>query len=251
MGVYALIRVFTLIFTDDVFIDSALLGVGVLTIFSGGIGALVQTNIRKVFSYLIICHIGFMVAGLGLFNELALAGMMFYLIHDILVKTNLFFVSGLIYKIKGSDDMRELGGMYKTHPMLSLLLAIPLFSLVGIPPLSGFWPKISLILGAIEVENFLVMGMLLFGSLITLIIIARLWAKVFWEPGDQLKNRKDFLYFSDFSSTRKIFVIVPIAMLAAVSIYVGFGAEHINTLAERVAGELLYTKPYIQTVLGK
>jgi multicomponent Na+:H+ antiporter subunit D len=251
VGVYALIRVFTLLFTDDVFIDTVLTGVGVFTIFSGGIGALVQTNIRKVFSYLIICHIGFMIAGLGLFNKLALAGMMFYLIHDILVKTNLFFVSGLIYRIKGSDDMRELGGMYKTHPLISLLLAIPLFSLVGIPPLSGFWPKISLILGAVEEGNYLVTGMLLFGSFITLYIIARLWAKVFWKAGDQLKIRKDFVYFSDFSQTRRIFVIVPVVMLAAVSVYVGFGAEHINTLAERVAGELLDTKPYIQTVLGK
>lgn len=251
IGVYALIRVFSLLFTDDVFIDTALIGVGVLTIFSGGIGSLVQTNIRKVFSYLIICHIGFMIAGLGLFNELALAGMMFYLIHDILVKTNLFFVSGLIYKIKGSDDMRVLGGMYKSHPMISLLLAVPLFSLVGIPPLSGFWPKISLILGALEAENFLVTGMLLFGSFITLFIIARLWAKVFWKPGDQLKVRKDFVYFSDYSKTRKIFVLIPVIMLAIVSLYVGFGAEHINMLAERVAGELLDTKPYIQTVLGK
>lgn len=251
VGVYALIRVFTLLFTDDVFIDTVLTGVGVLTIFSGGIGALVQTNIRKVFSYLIICHIGFMVVGLGLFNGLALSGMMFYLVHDILVKTNLFFVSGLIYKIKGSDDMRELGGMYKSHPMISLLLAIPLFSLVGIPPLSGFWPKISLILGAVEQGNYLVTGMLLFGSFITLFIIARLWAKVFWKSGDQLKIRKDFVYFSDFSQTRRIFVIVPVVMLTVVSLYVGFGAEHINTLAERVAGELLDTKPYIQTVLGK
>jgi len=251
VGVYALIRVFTLLFTDDVFIDTVLIGVGVLTIFSGGIGSLVQTNIRKVFSYLIICHIGFMIAGLGLFNELALAGMMFYLIHDILVKTNLFFVSGLIYKIKGSDDMRVLGGMYKSHPLISLLLAIPLFSLVGIPPLSGFWPKISLILGALEAENFLVTGMLLFGSFITLFIIARLWSKVFWKPGDQLKIREDFTYFSDYSRTRKTFVLIPVIMLAVVSLYVGFGAEHINTLAERVAGELLDTKPYIQTVLGK
>jgi multicomponent Na+:H+ antiporter subunit D len=251
VGVYALIRVFTLLFTDDVFIDTVLLGVAVLTIFSGGIGSLVQTNIRKVFSYMIICHIGFMIAGLGIFNELALAGMMFYLIHDIVVKTNLFFVSGLIYKIKGSDDMRVLGGMYKSHPMISLLLAIPLFSLVGIPPLSGFWTKISLILGALEAENFLVTGMLLFGSFITLFIIARLWAKVFWKPGDQLKIREDFTYFSDYSRTRKTFVLIPVIMLAVVSLYIGFGAEHINTLAEKVAGELLDTKPYIQTVLGK
>lgn len=251
VGIYALIRVFSLLFTGDVFIDKVLLGVGVLTIFSGGIGALVQTNIRKVFSYLIICHIGFMIAGLGLFSELALAGMMFYLIHDILVKTNLFFVSGIIHKIKGTVDMRKLGGLYKEYPLISLLLAIPLFSLVGIPPLSGFWPKISLLLGALEAENYIVTGMLLFGSFITLFIIGKLWAKVFWKPGNAQMEIKNFVYFSDFSRTRKIFMVAPIVFLAAVSLYVGFGAEHINILAERVASELLDSKPYIQTVLGK
>lgn len=251
VGVYALIRVFSLIFVGDVFIDRVLIGVAVLTIFSGGIGALVQTNIRKVFSYLIICHIGFMIAGLGLFNELALMGMMFYLIHDILVKTNVFFIAGLIYKIKGTDDMRKLGGMYASHPMLSLLIAIPLFSLVGIPPLSGFWPKISLILGGVEAADYLVVAAILFGSVITLFVIAKMWAQVFWKPSPNLDVRSNFPYFARLSRSRKLFIILPIVFLTAVTLYVGFGAEHIQVLSERVAGELLDTKPYIDTVFGK
>ena len=79
VGVYALIRIFSLIFLDDVFLDDILLVVAVLTIFSGAIGSLVQKNVRKIFSYLIICHIGFMIAGLGMGTEIAFAGMVFFL----------------------------------------------------------------------------------------------------------------------------------------------------------------------------
>ena len=164
VGVYALIRVFTLIFVGDVLLDEILIVIAVLTLFSGGIGALVQKNMRKVFSYLIICHIGFMIAGLGMFTELAIAGAIFYLIHDIVVKTNLFMISGIIYRIKGSNNIKSLGGLYKEYPKLSLLMTIPFFSLIGIPPLSGFWPKISLIVSSFNTQNYLVLGCLLYTS---------------------------------------------------------------------------------------
>src|SRR5690606_29168570 len=134
-----------LIFVGDAFLDTIILTIGALTLFSGGLGALVQNNIVKVFSYLIICHIGYMILGLGLFTQVAIAAAIFYLIHDIIVKTNLFMVTGLIHRIKGSYSMRNLGGLYAKYPLLSLLMAIPLFSVAGIPPLSGFWPKLSLI----------------------------------------------------------------------------------------------------------
>ena len=93
VGVYALLRVFTLIFHGDDFINTLLIVIAIFTLISGGVGALVQNNIRKIFSYLIICHIGYMIAGLGMFTEIAIAGAIFYLIHDIVVKTNLFMSS--------------------------------------------------------------------------------------------------------------------------------------------------------------
>lgn len=251
VGIYALIRVFSLIFVGDIFIDQVLIGVAVLTIFSGGIGALVQKNIRKVFSYLIICHIGYMLSGLGVFNEIALAGAVFYLFHDIVVKTNLLMIAGLIRKIRGTENTHEMGGLYTSHPKITLLISISLFSLVGIPPLSGFWPKLSLILGSLEAEHYLIAGMIIFGSVITLIIIARMWAQVIWKPVPELVRRSQFQYFDNMRSTKKIVILVPIVLLSLVSLYIGFGAEHIQVLSERIAGELIDTKPYIDTVLGK
>ncbi|NEN24668.1 Na+/H+ antiporter subunit D [Cryomorpha ignava] len=251
VAVYALIRVFSVVFVVDEFFSQLFIILAVITIFSGGIGALVQTNIRKFFSYLIICHIGYMIIGLGLFNEIALAGMVFYLIHDVVIKTNLFLISGVIVKIKGTSDMRKLGDIYNDYPKLALLFALSLFSLIGIPPLSGFWPKVSLILGGMEADNYLTVGFILFGSFITLVVVAKLWAQVFWKSSANLEEHEDFSYFNKLRKRRKVAILFPVVFLTLVTLYIGFGAESVNTLATRIAGELINVQPYIDTVMGK
>ncbi|WP_037317681.1 proton-conducting transporter membrane subunit [Salegentibacter sp. Hel_I_6] len=250
VGVYALVRVFTLIFVDDVFLDQILLVLAIFTLFSGALGALVQNNIRKVFSYLIICHIGYMIVGLGMFTEVAIAGTIFYLVHDIVVKTNLFMISGLVYRIKGSNSMRALGGFYANYPKLSLLMFIPLFSLVGIPPLSGFWPKISLITASFDSESYWSLAAIIFASFITLVVIAKLWAEVFWKDATEIPKRPKFRYFHKIKNIKRVQIIVPIVFLSIVSLYIGFGAEHIQTLSTRIASELMDNQQYIDAVLN-
>ena len=248
VGVYALLRTFTLVFEMDTFLETVFLTIAVLTLFSGAIGALVQNNIRKMFSYLVICHIGYMIAGLGMMTEVAVAGAIFYLVHDILVKTNLFMITGVIYRIKGTNSMKKLGGFYADHPMLSLLFAIPLFSLVGIPPLSGFWPKLSLIKAGFATENHIMIGGFLFASFLTLFVVVRFWAEVFWKSGDKLPKLKNFPYFNRLRTYRKVQILGPIVFLSIISLYVGFAAEHVQALSTRVAYELMHSEGYIEAV---
>lgn len=250
VGVYALLRTFTLIFTENDFLQDVLLVMAILTLISGGLGALIQNNLRKVFSYLIICHIGYMIIGLGLFTEVAIAGTIFYLIHDIIVKTNLFMVGGLIYRITGTNNMKLLGGLYANYPKLSLLMAIPLFSLVGIPPLSGFWPKLSLVTASINEEAWWSFGAILFASLVTMIVIAKVWAKVFWKDKLEFPKRINFRYFDKLSVVRKAQMVIPIVFLSLISLYIGFGAEHIQQVSNRVANELMNNQLYIDAVLN-
>ncbi len=249
VGVYALIRVFTLIFIDDLFLERMLLGIAVLTIISGGMGALIKNDIRKIFSYFIICHIGFMIGGLGIMTQTAIAGAMFYLIHDIIVKTNIFMVAGLVKKLTGRQDTRLLGGLYSTHPLLSLLMMIPLFSLVGVPPLSGFWPKIWLFEAALDGGFYFTFAAILFGSFITLFVVAKMWKRVFW--GKPLKpDSLGFALFDDEQPGAKFKFLLPIILLSVVSLYIGLGAEHIGNLSQTVAGELTNPQGYIEAVFG-
>jgi multicomponent Na+:H+ antiporter subunit D len=228
-----------------------LVSIACLTILSGGLGALVQNNIQKVFSFLIICHIGFMIAGLSMHSSVALTGAIFYMIHDIVVKGNLFMVGGLIYKIKGSNSMKDLGGFYGSYPKLSLLMLIPLFSLIGIPPLSGFWPKLSLLKGGFEGQHYILIGFILLGSFLTLFVIAKMWTMVFWKASTGIPRRPNFRYFGDLKFKDKLNMVIPIAILAVVSLYIGFFAEHIQLLSERISFELMHPEGYIEAVLGK
>ncbi len=250
VGVYALLRVFTLIFVGDPFLQNLMIGLAIITLISGALGALVQKNIRKIFSYLIISHIGFMIAGLGLMSKVALAGAVFYLVHDIVVKTNLFMVSGLIYKITGSNNIEKSSGLYAKYPLLSLVMAIPLFSVVGIPPLSGFWPKLSLIWAAAADQQYLLIAAMLLASFLTLFVIARIWTEVFWKDRSNFKPRRDFVFYRKLKPIKIKLIWIPILFLGILSLYIGFAAEHIQLLANKVADNLLNTEPYLRAVLG-
>lgn len=248
VGVYALFRIFTLVFVPDDFIKIVFIGVGVLTILTGCFGLLIKRNVRRLFSYMIVCHIGFMIGGLGVFNEIVLVGVLFYLFHDIIVKTNLFLVSGLIRDLRGTTNMDKLGGLYADYPKISLVMAIVLFSLAGIPPLSGFWPKVYLIEGSLIENNYVYIGALLLGSFVTLYVIARMWADVFWKNPPKPEELEDS--FKDSSLSRKSLLVAPVVLLAAVSLYIGLGAESFIRISEHIAGEMMDTTPYIEAVLG-
>ncbi len=219
-----------------------------MTILTGAFGALIKSNIRRIFSYLIVCHIGYMIGGLGLYSEVAFTGALFYLIHDIMIKTNLFLVSGLIRNLNGSSNIEKIGGLYTRFPKISLLIGVVLFSLVGTPPLSGFWPKIDLFRAGFSADNYYFVIALILGSFVTLYVIARLWAEVFWKI--QPETSSDFLDFKKWPKAKQNLLIAPIIMLAVVSLYLGFGAEHIVVLVERIAGEFLDPSIYIKAVLG-
>ncbi len=249
VGLYALFRVFTLIFIPNDFIKTVFIILAIMTILTGAFGAIIRNNIRRLFSYLIVCHIGFIVGGLGLYTKVAFMGAIFYLIHDIMVKTNLFLISGLIRQLRGSMNMSKIGGLYAAYPKISLLIAVVLFSLVGIPPLSGFWPKIYLFEAAFSVKNYAFIGSLILASFITLFVIAKLWSEVFWKEASTADIITD--NFEPLSAARKTLLILPIGILACSSLFIGLNAEFIIQVADRISNEMLNTKPYIQAVLGK
>jgi len=249
VGIYALFRVFTLIFIPDDFVRTLMITLAVFTVLTGCFGALIKRNIRRMFSYLIVCHIGFMVGGLGLFSEIALMGALFYLFHDIMAKTNLFLIAGLIRQLRGTMDMDKLGGIYDEYPKLSLLTALVLFSLVGVPPLSGFWPKVYLFEASFMAHQYVFVGAVIAGSFVTLYVIARLWTEAFWKKSPVIEEPSTNR-FELMGVFKKTLLVLPVALLAFVSLYIGFGAENIIAVVRRIATEMMDPTPYIQAVLG-
>ena len=155
VGVYALIRMFCLVFTFDIaYTHGLLLVAAILTMVTGVIGAAAFNEFRRILSFHIISQVGYMVLGLALFTPLALAGTVFYLLHHMIVKANLFLISGVARRTGNSFNLANLGGFYSSRGFLAVLFFIPAFSLAGFPPLSGFWAKMILIRASLEIELY-------------------------------------------------------------------------------------------------
>jgi len=246
VGVYALIRVFTLIFVHDTgFTHTLLLVIAGLTMVTGVLGAVAQGEFRRVLSFHIISQIGYMILGLALFTPLALAGSVFYVAHHIIVKTNLFLVSGVVKRLHGTLELKKLGGLYQSMPLLALLFLVPALSLAGIPPLSCFFAKLSLVLAGLEKGEYLIVAVSLAVSLLTIFSMMKLWNEAFWKPLPQDEE----ISRPPITKQEWIALLAPIAALAAVTVAIGLGASPVFDLALRAGEQLMNPSAYIQAVL--
>ncbi|WDZ93779.1 Na+/H+ antiporter subunit D [Nocardiopsis sp. HUAS JQ3] len=199
VGVYAIIRTQTLLFPGEQ-LNDLLMVVALATMIMGILGAVAQTDIKRLLSFTLISHIGYMVFGVALGSEQGMAGAVFYVAHHITVQTTLFLITGLIERRGGSTSLDHLGGLVRIAPILAVLFFIPAMNLGGIPPLSGFLGKLGLIQAGVEAGTplaYALVGASVLTSLLTLYVIARVWNYAFWrtpsegmvaEPGTVLED---------------------------------------------------------------
>jgi multicomponent Na+:H+ antiporter subunit D len=243
VGVYACIRVFTLVYQGhQEFLSGLLLVIGVLTMITGVLGAASQFFIPRILSFHIISQIGYMIVGLGFFTRGAIAATVFYIVHHILVKSNLFLIGGIIGRKTGTQALAKTGGLYKKSPWLAILFLIPAMSLGGIPPLSGFFAKFVLVREGIALGEGLVIAAALAVGLLTLYSMIKIWNEAFWKSppaGDKLPNRPVPLMMT-----------LPTLALAACTITFGIFPGFFIDVAERAADQIVNPQSYIEAVLG-
>jgi multicomponent Na+:H+ antiporter subunit D len=244
VGVYALIRSFTLLFTQDtIYTHTVILISAGLTMLIGVLGAIVQRDLRRVLSFQVVSHIGYMLMGLGLLTPLGLAGSVFYMVHHMIVITVLFLVGGIIYRLGGTYELRQLGGLYRDYPGVACLFLLPALSLAGIPPLSGFIAKLGLVRAGLEAQHISIVVIALGVGLLTLLSMAMVWSEVFWKSAPYA--------ITPHLPAGQAWLFLPVVGLVILSVVLGLGAEAVLPLATRVADQLLHPADYIQTVLGR
>jgi len=249
VGVYALIRAYTLFFhTQFDVVQDVLLFLAGATMVTGVLGAAVQYEIRKILSFHIISQIGYMVMGLAIGSSLAIAGAIFYTIHHIIVKTNLFLIAGLVIRKCGTADLKKIGGLYKWAPGLSLLFFIPAFSLGGIPPLSGFWAKFTVIRAGLEGQHYLLVTVALLVGVLTLFSMTKIWAEAFWKNKEQADTDTDTDPYA--GKTLPVSMTAPCIVLAAMTVALGLFSNPLFVLAQTASDQLLDPATYIETVLN-
>ncbi|HED30418.1 MAG TPA: Na+/H+ antiporter subunit D [Prosthecochloris aestuarii] len=253
VGVYALMRVFTTVFCyeDAAFIHQVLLWIAGFTMVTGVLGAVAQYDVRKLLSFHIISQIGYMIFALAIQSPLALAGGLFYMLHNIAAKTGLFYMSGVIKRLSGSYQLRDIGGLYRLYPFLGLLFLVPALGLAGIPPLSGFWAKLVVLKAGIEDGQWVLVGVALCVSMLTLFSMIKIWNEAFWKDDPRGGDVRSYAWEYDaLPLSGRVSILLPVVILGLVTIVSGLWFEPFFGLMEHAAWELLDRGAYIEAVKG-
>ncbi|MFK7911908.1 MAG: proton-conducting transporter membrane subunit, partial [Akkermansiaceae bacterium] len=243
VGLYAMYRVFVMVFAVDGSFPhrEVLLGIAILTMVAGVLGAVGQGDMRRILSFHIISQVGYMALALAISTKLALAAGIFYLVHHIVVKANLFLVTGLVEKHAGSSKIGRATGVLHSAPVIALAFAIPALSLAGIPPLSGFFAKFALLRAALEAQDTLSAIAIVLVGLLTIFSMLKIWRSIFWGDSSESRDKPQPVPSS---------LIRYSLALGIVTIGIGIACSPIFQLAHTAAEGLIEPTAYIEAVLG-
>ncbi len=241
VGVYAIIRTQTLLFPEGR-LDDVLMWAALATMVVAILGAVAQDDIKRLLSFTLVSHIGYMVFGIALSTDAGWTAAIYYVAHHITVQTALFLVVGLVERVGGSTSLTKLGGLARLAPVLAILFFVPAMNLAGIPPMSGFLGKLGLLEAGVQVGTplayVLVVGSVV-TSLLTLYALVKAWNKAFWQVPEVERP-----------PTRLPFGMVgPAAALIVFGLGLTVAAGPLYAYTERAAAALAERTPYVEAVL--
>lgn len=237
VGVFVIIRTQTLLFGQNgpsdllLFIAGATMAIGVL-------GAIAQNDIKRILSFHIVSQIGYMIMGLGFLSVAGLAAAILFITHQVVVKTGLFLVGGLVEAEHRTGALDRVGGLLHRRPIIAAMFLPLALSLAGIPPFSGFVAKLALVQEGIALDRGIIVAVSLAASLLTLFSMTKIWGGVFW--GEPTKT--------DLKSSRGMTMATGVVVVA--SLLVAFFAGPIADLATRAAADIVDPAVYMDLVLG-
>ncbi|MDJ0740595.1 MAG: proton-conducting transporter membrane subunit [Gammaproteobacteria bacterium] len=182
VGVYAVLRTVGDVFAPAPHVVMEALGwVAAATMLFGVLGAAYHWDMRRILAFHIVSQIGYILLAVALAGDAGNAATLFYTVHHIIVKANLFLIAAMIWRLAGSYDLRRIGGLYRLRPVLGVLFLVPALSLVGIPPLSGFWAKLIVLQEALAQGRYVWTAVALVVSVLTLYSMMKIWMEAFWK----------------------------------------------------------------------
>jgi multicomponent Na+:H+ antiporter subunit D len=240
VGVYSMMRVFPLVFPAQAgMVGEVLLALGAISMLVGVLGAVCQTELRRLLSFHIVSQIGYLVFALGLFTEAGVAAAIFYMVHYTLVKCALFLLAGVMERITGQNSVKKIGGLMESAPVLATLFFIAGLSLAGMPPWSGFFAKLTVLVAGFREGRYVYTGIAVLTGLFTLFSMMKIWHMSFWgAPAGERNAAKPVLYGAA-------------ALLVAFSVILAVAFPPVHRFAQAAAAQLLEPEIYRRAVLGE
>lgn len=204
LGVYALARVVFNVFGISISTGWLLIVLGILSMVAGAFLAIGQWDFKRLLAYSSISQLGYVILGIGLggliiarggnlaWASLAILGGLFHLINHAVYKSLLFLTSGSVEMSTGTRQMKQMGGLAEKLPFTRATCTVASAAIVGIPPFSGFWSKLILVIAAIQAGFYWVAAIIVFVSLCTLIMYLKVQRYVFLgELPENLQQTKE------------------------------------------------------------
>ncbi len=194
IGVYAYARIFGVTFAaPEAFSMMVLYITGASALISAG-AALVETDIKRIIAYSTISQLAFIFLGLASGNKTAFIGAILYILMHSVAKGGLFLCAGIIEQKTHTKDINRMGGLFRSMPVTGSAFALCSLSIMGIPPFGGFFGKYLVFAGAAQNGSLGVLLMFLFGAMMTLLYLVRLFYKIFLGEPAGHENPKEGSY---------------------------------------------------------
>lgn len=285
VGVYAMIRVLLMLFPPErAGLAPVIAWVAGLTMLVGALGALAQTDLRRLLNYVVIAGIGTILAGLAVPSitavsgalsgvdpaaaqsvaapaagvlQTGLSGSIYYALHSIVVMTGLYLAAGIAAFLAGSSSLAEMGGLWRRHPLFAGLVLVLLFAVSGLPPFSGFWPKVALVRATLVADMPLLAATILLSGFLLTIASARVFALAFWRPlpaiqaaaSESEAARIEAETFQAPGPGRAL-SLVPMLGLITFVVAAGVWPEWLARLTDGAAAGLIDPAAYLSSVFG-
>ncbi|MGS4989281.1 Na+/H+ antiporter subunit D [Roseibium sp. RP-7] len=253
VGVYALIRIFVLILpASRGYMADVIALVAIATLLTGAIGALAQSEVRRLLGYVVIAGIGSMLAGVAVGSTLAVSGAIFYAVHSIIVMTALYMAAGIMNMMGGSYDLRQLGGLYQKSAVFAAVFLVLGFAVSGLPPFSGFWPKVILVDAAFADGRTWLGAAILVSGFLTTMAMGRVWIFAFWRGGPEGTTDGQAVAVTGEGGAQLsgAAVWLPLGILTALVVYFGLQPEWMLELSMRGASGIVEPLGYLRSVFG-
>lgn len=243
VGVYAILRTFTLMFTTHAAVTHTLIGMmAMLTIVLGCIGALAYRDLRQIAAFNVLIGVGFVLLAVGANNETAYAGAVIYTMHDMIAKALLFLIVGTMIYVTNHNAYTDMSGLIRPYPIFGWLFFIVMLALVGVPPLSGFPGKILIGEGLIASGNYVMLAVGFASSVVVLYALLRVFLQSIF--GETIIPKEEKVRLPKT-------MLGVMAILGALSIALGAGAELMMPYVLDAANVLANPSIYIEAILQR
>ncbi|MCT7373455.1 Na+/H+ antiporter subunit D [Chelativorans salis] len=240
VGIYALLRTLVMLFPPELELLSGLIAwIAAATMVIGIMGALAQTDLRRVLGFVVISGVGVMLAGLALGTSEGLAGTVFYAFHSMIVMTALYLLAGVMNGLGGSYSLSKLSGLYATNPLVAAFALLLILAAAGLPPASGLWPKVMLVRASLDSGQPWLAFAILATGLLTTLALGRVFILAIWRPRVAAGPKVP---------ASPLLGYVALTALSLPVVVMGLYPDPIIAVAERAADAILNAPAYIGTV---